>query len=197
MERPTPVAWRAHKRERFVLTAGRLWDEGKDLATLDRAAARLARPIVALGHLSGPDGAAVRLAHVRTPGPQSAAVTADWMASAPVFASAAVYEPFGLAVLEAAQTGAALVLSDIPTFRELWDGAAVFVPPRDADGFAAALARLLCDDVARETAAAQAQARARRYSVEALVAAILAQYARLAPCAFRPELDRTPAEAAA
>jgi glycosyltransferase involved in cell wall biosynthesis len=40
------------------------------------------------------------------------------------------YEPFGLAVLEAAQAGCAVVLSDIPTFRELWDCAAVFV---DAD----------------------------------------------------------------
>ena len=43
------------------------------------------------------------------------------------------------AVLEAAQAGCALVLSDIPTFRELWDGAALFVAP---DGEATALARL-------------------------------------------------------
>ncbi len=48
-------------------------------------------------------------------------------AAATVFASMARYEPFGLAVLEAAQAGMRLVLSDIPTFRELWDGAAIFV----------------------------------------------------------------------
>ena len=51
-------------------------------------------------------------------------------ARCPIFVSAARYEPFGLAVLEAAQAGCALVLSDIPTFRELWDGAALFVPRR-------------------------------------------------------------------
>ena len=191
--RPAPV--RAHRRERFVLTAGRLWDEGKDLATLDRAAARLAWPVVALGHLDGPDGEAVRLDHIRTPGPQSAALTADWMASAPVFASAAVYEPFGLAVLEAAQVGCALVLSDIPTFRELWDGAAVFVPARDADGFAAAIDGLLTGVDAREAMAAQAQARARRYTLEALVASTLAQYARLAPSTFAAEQARVEAAA--
>jgi hypothetical protein len=38
-------------------------------------------------------------------------------------------EPFGLAVLEAAQAGCPLVLSDLPGFRELWDGAALFRRP--------------------------------------------------------------------
>ena len=45
----------------------------------------------------------------------------------PIFVSVSRYEPFGLAVLEAAHAGCALVLSDIPTFRELWQGAASFV----------------------------------------------------------------------
>ena len=56
------------------------------------------------------------------------------MARAAIFVSSSVYEPFGLAVLEAAGSGAALVLSDIPTFRELWDEAALFAPPGDAAG---------------------------------------------------------------
>ncbi len=50
----------------------------------------------------------------------------------PIFVSTSLYEPFGLAVLEAAQAGCPLVLSDIATFRELWDGAAIFFPPGDA-----------------------------------------------------------------
>ena len=49
----------------------------------------------------------------------------------PVFISTARYEPFGLAVLEAAQFGCALILSDIPTFRELWNGCAIFIDPDD------------------------------------------------------------------
>ena len=60
-----------------------------------------------------------------------------------VFASPARYEPFGLGVLEAAQSGMALVLSDIPTFRELWDGAARFVAPEADDELLRTLARLL------------------------------------------------------
>lgn len=93
-----------------------------------------------------------------------------------VFASAALYEPFGLAPLEAAQAGAALVLSDIPTHRELWADAALFVPPRDAEGFARAFASLL--DAPGEAArlGARAARRARRYGRARMVAAIAARH---------------------
>ena len=43
-------------------TAGRLWDEGKNLAVLDRAAARLPVSVDAAGPLRGPNGAAHRAA---------------------------------------------------------------------------------------------------------------------------------------
>jgi glycosyltransferase involved in cell wall biosynthesis len=36
-----------------------------------------------------------------------------------------------------------LLLSDISTFREPWDGVAHFVPPGDVDGLAAAMRRIL------------------------------------------------------
>ncbi len=81
-------------------------------------------------------------------------------ADSSVFASCARYEPFGLAVLEAAQAGMALVLSDIPSLREIWDGAAMFADPRDAAGFAAAL-RVALDDPAPW--AARAGRRATRF----------------------------------
>jgi glycosyltransferase involved in cell wall biosynthesis len=40
-----------------------------------------------------------------------------------------LYEPFGLAVAEAARAARPLVLSDIPTFRELWGDAALTSRP--------------------------------------------------------------------
>ena len=48
----------------FVFTAGRLWDEGKNLAALDRAAARLDVPVLAAGPLAGPNGAMIALPHL-------------------------------------------------------------------------------------------------------------------------------------
>lgn len=169
--------------ERFVLTAGRLWDEGKNVAMLDTAAALLAAPVLAAGPLRGPDGARAELRHVEPLGALSQSALVGWMRRAPVFASVARYEPFGLAVLEAAQSGCALVLSDIPTFRELWQGAALFVPPDDPPAIAAALRRVL-DDAPLATRLAQAASwRARSYGLAAMAAAMRDVYrtARLLP----------------
>ena len=101
---------------------------------------------------------------------------AGLLARRPVFASAARFEPFGLAVLEAAQAGCPLVLSDIATFRELWDGAAVFVAAGDPDGFAAAIAALLADPARHAPQGAAAQARAARFTPAATAAAMTAIY---------------------
>ena len=162
----------------FAFTAGRLWDRGKDVATLDRAAASLGMPLLAAGPTRGPNGEQVTLAHARGLGMLDEAGLARCLGQRPVFASAALYEPFGLAVLEAAQAGCPLVLADIPTFRELWDGAALFVPAGDAEGFAAAIT------LAAENASAlgaKARERAGRYTVDAIAGATLAAYTAIAP----------------
>lgn len=168
-------------REPMVFTSGRLWDEGKNIGVLDAAAARLSVPLYAAGPLEGPNGAGVKLAHARALGRLSAAGVAEWLARAPVFASSALYEPFGLGVLEAAQAGCALVLSDIETFRELWDGAAIFVDPDDAPGFAGAVEGLLADEPRRAELERKARSRAQRYSVQAMTAGVHELYRRLQP----------------
>jgi glycosyltransferase involved in cell wall biosynthesis len=88
------------------------------------------------------------------------------MARTAVFVSPALYEPFGLAVLEAAQAGCALVLSHIPTFRELWDGAALFVAPGDLRALADGLTRLIEDAALRARFADAAEWRAGQYTME-------------------------------
>ncbi len=151
-----------------VLTAGRLWDEGKNLAVLDRAAARLPVAVEAAGPLVGPNGARIALHHTVALGTLDAPAMRAKLAERPIFASSALYEPFGLSVLEAAQAGCALVLSDIPTFRELWGDAALFVPPHDDRALAAAVLRLLGDRADRAERAALSTRRAARYTVDAM-----------------------------
>ncbi len=163
----------------FALTAGRLWDAGKGVATLDRAAARLAVPFLAAGALVGPEGSIIVLAHLQPLGAVDTAVLADHLAACPVFASAAVYEPFGLAVLEAALAGCALVLADTPVFRELWDGAATFVAPGDEAGFAAAITALIADRDERLAAGERAAASGGRYTAAAMAAGMAAIYGRV------------------
>jgi glycosyltransferase involved in cell wall biosynthesis len=159
-----------------AFTAGRLWDEGKNLATLDAAAAQLDLPFLAAGPMTGPHGGRAALHHLRPLGTLDAAGIAQHLARQPIFASAARYEPFGLAVLEAAQAGCPLVLADIPAFRELWSGAASFVAPEDQAGFAAAIAALAADPALRRQRGAAARDRAARYSLTAMTTGMLAQY---------------------
>jgi glycosyltransferase involved in cell wall biosynthesis len=152
----------------FAFTAGRLWDKGKNLATLDRAASRLPFPLHAAGPVQGPSGDRIELADIHALGTLSDSEIASWLAARPVFVSAALYEPFGLAVLEAAAAGCALVLSDIPTFRELWHGVAVFVDPMDEIGFAETIRLVVQDEFARAEMSRRARLRAAEFSVEAM-----------------------------
>jgi glycosyltransferase involved in cell wall biosynthesis len=160
----------------FALTAGRLWDEGKNVATIDRAAERMLSPFFAAGPLEGPGGAAITLSHARPMGRLCEPVLQRWLEDAPVFVSAALYEPFGLTVLEAAQAGCALVLSDIPTFRELWEGVALFVPPRDDEALAEIVDALVWDEVRHAALGESARRRAARFTPEAMAAAVHAVY---------------------
>jgi len=164
----------------FAFTAGRLWDKGKNAATLDRAAARLSFPLYAAGPVRGPNGDAVELQHLRALGSLDEQEIGRRLAERPVFVSAALYEPFGLAVLEAAAAGCALVLSDIPTFRELWHGVAAFVDPMDSDGFAKTVALAVEDDFARAQMGRAAQERAAQFTVGAMAGKMAAIYDGLA-----------------
>ncbi len=169
-------------RQRAVLVAGRLWDEAKGAAVLDRAAGLLGAPVWAAGGVAGPNRAAFAASHLRLLGVLDEAGLAAAMSRATVFASAARYEPFGLAALEAAQAGLALVLSDIPSLRELWDGAALFAAPGDAAGFAQAMRRALD---APERLAAAAGERAQRYGAAAMGSAMRALHEGLRSAAAR------------
>jgi glycogen(starch) synthase len=166
-------------RSREVLTAGRLWDIGKNIATLDRAAGRLDAPVIAAGVTADPAGHEVRLQHIIPLGLLPTDALHISMSRVQVFASLAVYEPFGLTVLEAARAGCALVLSDIPSFRELWEGVAIFVPPHDDAAAATALQTLLDDAGRARRAGRAARSRAARYTAAAMAQKMFALYQTL------------------
>jgi glycosyltransferase involved in cell wall biosynthesis len=101
-------------------------------------------------------------------------------ARAAVYALPARYEPFGLSVLEAAHAGCALVLGDIPSLRETWDGAALFVPPDDCAALRRALLRLCADASLRDLLSAIARDRAAAFTPERMAAAYAESYAAAA-----------------
>ena len=163
-----------------ALTVARLWDPGKNAGVLDAAAESLPFPFYAAGPCTGPNGDAIELRHAHALGAIDERQLGLRLAAGPVFASAALYEPFGLAVLEAAAAGCPLVLSDIPTFRELWSGVAAFIAPDDAAGFAEAIGLIVEDNFARAEMGRRSRARAALYSVEAMAARMAAIYRDMA-----------------
>lgn len=165
----------------YALTAGRLWDAGKNVAAFDRAAAIASAPFRAAGPLSGPAGGDVRLDHAVALGSLPAMELSALHSEQPIFVSVALYEPFGLAVLEAAQAGCALVLADRPGFRELWGEAALFVDPRDEHAIAAAVDRLIAAPATRDALGEAARRRAAEFTSRAMAGAMLDLYALLAP----------------
>jgi glycosyltransferase involved in cell wall biosynthesis len=159
-------------REQLVVSVGRIWDEAKNAALLARAAGEIRGRVVSAGPGSA-DG-------LESLGTLAERELVAWLSRAAVFAEPARYEPFGLAALEAALCGCALVLGDIPSLREVWGDAARFVSPDDPDALAAAINGLLMDPEARRRAARAARARARTYSPSATAQAYLDSYSRIA-----------------
>jgi glycogen(starch) synthase len=117
---------------------------------------------------------------VRPLGKLSEAELGGWLSRAAVFALPARYEPFGLCALEAAMSGCALVLGDIPSLREVWQDAAVFVPPDRPGALEAALQRLIADPVLRAATAARCRRRAGRFTLSKMARGYLELYARAA-----------------
>ena len=181
---PEPDLDRA-ERGAFVLAAGRLWDPAKNIGVLDAAAAQLPVPVRVAGAVSAPGGAAVRFAALDVLGTLLPEQLGNAMAQTAIFVSPSCYEPFGLAVLEAAQRGAPLILADIPTFRELWSDAALFVPARDPAAWASAITALMADPGARTRLGAAASARSRCYTQTRMVTDTAAIHRGLASRALR------------
>jgi glycosyltransferase involved in cell wall biosynthesis len=185
-----PVAAPGAKRP-FVFSAGRLWDAAKNVKALIAAAPLVDWPVVLAGSIQAPDQVGDALesgTNVWLLGELPRADVLDWMQYAAVFASAARYEPFGLGALEAAQSGCALVLSDIASFRELWEGAALFVP-NDIGALADALDLVCRDEDLRCSLQASALQRSRRYSATGMTAAYLALYREIAGRQVAPNAE--------
>jgi glycosyltransferase involved in cell wall biosynthesis len=160
-----PVETSAPK-EPAILAAGRVWDEGKNIRALCDVAADVPWPVHVAGDDRGIRNTTLAFGAARHLGCMPTEDLSRWYARAAIYALPALYEPFGLSVLEAAQAGCALVLGDIESLRENWQGAAEFVPPDDRQGLANALRRLIDDPARRVDLATRARSRSRRFSIQ-------------------------------
>lgn len=162
-------------KRQFFLAAGRVWDEAKNLRLVAKAAPALPWPVAVAG-----DGALSELGGcLQHLGRLPSKRLAQLMSEAPVFLHPARYEPFGLAPLEAALSGAALVLGAIDSLQEIWGDCALYVSPDDASELQRAATRLADDPVLRHGLAKRAQRRGRAFSLDLMTDRYTALYRAL------------------
>lgn len=184
----SPQCFRPGAKEALILSAGRLWDPAKNMAALQAVAPGLPWPVRLAGAGAAPDGTgaedptedpAALAAQPQRLGELAPAALAREFARAAIYALPARYEPFGQSVLEAGLSRCALVLGDIPSLRESWDGAALFVAPGDPAALRAALLRLIEDPALLQAMGRKALQRARRFTPARMAAAYVAAYRQL------------------
>lgn len=169
----------------LIVCVARAWDTAKGIQVLDQAVGRLgsAAPSVHLiGSVQSPDGQRATVHNLMVHGVLDRPKVNRWLERSKIYVSPSLYEPFGLAPLEAALHGCALVLSDIGSFRELWDGCAEFFPPGDSEALAEILDHFPQDTEHISRLAEAARQRAHdRYTAGRMADEYLALYSECAP----------------
>jgi glycosyltransferase involved in cell wall biosynthesis len=166
-------------KEQFIFSAGRIWDEGKNIAVLERIASKISWPIHIIGNTLHPNGKEIEFCcvHARKSMPQKE--LADWYARAAIYILPARYEPFGMTVLEAALAGCALVLGDIPSLHEIWGACATYVPPGDPDAIARKVQFLIDHPMLRRKLSRMARFRALELTPERMADQYIERYRML------------------
>lgn len=142
--------FRYGRKEPFIFSMGRVWDEAKNIKLLTEVAAGLSWPVYVAGDARHPDsGIAVPLENVHFLGHLSQTEIAGYLSRASIFVLPVKYEPFGLSALEAGLAGCALVLGAIPSQKEIWQHAASYVNPSDAAALKQTIQKLINDEFIR------------------------------------------------
>ena len=136
----------ASEKQPMVFSMGRIWDEAKNIQLLLNAATNIKWPVIIAGENIF-ENEHFNTDHQNTNhlGRLSGGQVAEQLSKASIFVHPAKYEPFGLSALEAALSGCALVLGDIPSYREIWKDAALYADTDDEIALADIVNRLIED----------------------------------------------------
>ena len=158
----------------FFLAAARRWDEAKNVELLRKASNDMIWPVRIAGEAE--DTTSASSSKLGWLGDVERPHLLRWMRSASVFVHPAKYEPFGLTALEAALSGCALVLADLPSLREVWGGAALYFSPDSAEELARKANVLAERASVRKSMAKRAYEHAQLFSLDYMTGAYLGIY---------------------
>jgi len=156
----------AISKKKIILSAGRVWDEGKNMDILMSIANEVSWPLFIAGDFANRP---VKYEKVNILGQISYQSLYTLMSDAAIYVAPARYEPFGLAILEAAGNECALVLGDIESLREIWDDAAIYVNPNDREELKTAINSLIENELLRNQYGKRARQRASQFSSDIMV----------------------------
>jgi glycogen(starch) synthase len=165
-------------KEPFTFVAGRAWDQAKSISLAAEAAQG---DVYLAGEQHHPEtgGKPTISSALNLLGHLTREQLDSWLDRAAIYLSPARYDPFGLLPLQAALHGCALLLSDMPSYRELWHGAACFFRSDDADDLRSQWRTLLIDEALRADLAQAARSRAlERYAADCMASRYRELYAR-------------------
>lgn len=203
------------RKEDYVLSVGRIWDEGKHVSLLMQSAepkkdsfrpegTTANSPALQRWGTDSNNGSPVGTTDVRIVGwiqepgrekkalptcppnvhllgPKSQDELRYLYAEASIYAATSRYEPFGLSPLEAAFSGCALVMNDIPVFHELWGDAATYFPKDDPADLSRTLSELVQAPELRNRLANKAFLRAcQKFTASRMVAEYESTYHQVA-----------------
>jgi glycosyltransferase involved in cell wall biosynthesis len=183
----TPALFNPHMtKEESIVTVGRLWDCGKNVSLLLQQ--ELPAPVHIVGSDRHPElhngafAAETIRPNVHLDSEQDETQLVQTLGRAGIYAATSQYEPFGLAPVEAALSRCALVASDIPPFRELWDDVAIFFRNNDVASLHDAVEHLVRDpDLRRHQANVAYRHAQQRFSAERMVNDYMTLYQALVP----------------
>jgi glycosyltransferase involved in cell wall biosynthesis len=122
-------------KDDYFASMGRIWDVGKNAAILTQI--RLPAMLHLAGENNAPDGRgdaafASRDERLVLRGVLNERQLQHLLSRASIYVASSRYEPFGLALLEAALSRCAILANDIPSFRELWGDSIRYFETNDA-----------------------------------------------------------------
>lgn len=163
---------RGLERKLQAVVSGRLWDEGKNVGLLGEV--RSPMPILVAGESVGENSSARELGVAELVGFLTEAALLRLFGESALYLCTSRYEPFGLAALEAALCGCAVIANDIASLREVWGDAALYF--EDAASLSALLVELAGDAALLARVQARCGTRAQRYTRDAMTAGYLSLY---------------------
>ena len=155
-------------RKMQAVTAGRLWDEAKNVSILANIDSPV--PLLLAGDVqNGPAQIPDTLHGVTLLGSLASEELLRVFHESAMYICTSRYEPFGLAPLEAALCGCAVLANDIPSLREVWQDGAIYF--RDEASLTDLLRRLRNQPSELAAARSRSLQRARTFTSERMAAA--------------------------